>query len=182
MSTALIIILSIVGGIILLVAILSAISPTKVNVERSIVIKKPRPEVYDSLRSLKHHSTWSPWGMRDPNMQEEYRGTDGEVGSVHYWNSQDKNVGEGEQEITKLTPNERVESELRFLRPFKTTNQAYLIMEDAEGGTKVRWGFHAVFKRPMNAMMMFMNMDKAIGKDFEEGLDNMKRNFEAGQA
>jgi hypothetical protein len=27
---------------------------------------------------------------------------------------------------------------------------------------------------PMNIMLLFMNMDKAVGKDFEQGLVNLK--------
>jgi hypothetical protein len=38
----------------------------------------------------------------------------------------------------------------------------------------VTWGFSGKNKFPFSIMMLFMNMDKAVGKDFEEGLDNLK--------
>lgn len=36
------------------------------------------------------------------------------------------------------------------------------------------WGFYGVSKFLMNIMMLFMNMDKVVGKDFEEGLVKLK--------
>ena len=34
----------------------------------------------------------------------------------------------------------------------------------------------------MKVMMLFMNMDKVVGKDFEEGLANLKRETESAAA
>ena len=44
--------------------------------------------------------------------------------------------------------------------------------------TKVIWGFSGKNKFPMSIMMLFMSMDKAIGKDFEEGLASLKQILE----
>jgi hypothetical protein len=38
----------------------------------------------------------------DPNMKKTYTGTDAEVGFISAWESTDKNVGVGEQEIKKI--------------------------------------------------------------------------------
>ena len=40
--------------------------------------------------------------------------------------------------------------------------------------TRVTWGFDSAMKYPMNLMLLFMNMDKMIGADFEIGLNNLK--------
>jgi len=40
------------------------------------------------------------------------------------------------------------------------------------------WGFVGKSAFPMNVFMLFMNMDKAIGKDFEYGLKKLKRILE----
>ncbi len=70
--------------------------------------------------------------------------------------------------------NEIIESELRFMKPFKSTSDAYIKVSDADGGTKVIWGFTGKNKFPISIMMLFMNMDKTVGKDFEEGLAKLK--------
>ena len=112
-------------------------------------------------------------------MKKSYKGTDSTIGFVSSWIG-NKEVGEGEQEITNLVENELVETSLRFFKPWKSESDAYLKMSDIDsGGTKVTWGFRGENKFPMSIMMMFMNMDKAIGKDFEEGLTQLKQNLES---
>jgi len=166
-------------GIVALVLFLALIAHKSYNVSRSAVINKPKAEVFQYLRSLKKQDEWSPWNKKDPNMQKEFRGTDGEVGSVSHWIG-NKDVGEGEQEITKIVDGERVESELRFLKPWKSTSDAFMITEDAgDGSTKVTWGFSGKNKFPFSIFMLFMNMDKAVGGDFEEGLNDLKTILEA---
>ncbi|MFD2098318.1 SRPBCC family protein [Flagellimonas iocasae] len=173
-----IILLYILAGIVLLILILAAIAPKTYNVSRSITIAKPKSVVFEHLKSLKKQNEWSPWARRDPNMEQKFTGTDGEVGFVNYWNG-NKEVGEGEQEITKIVEGERIESELRFLKPWKSTSDAYLITEEVDAATtKVTWGFSGKNKFPFSIMMLFMNMDKMIGKDFEEGLSNLKEKLE----
>ncbi len=47
-------------------------------------------------------------------------------------------------------------------------------MKLSTGKTKVTWGFKGENKFTMSLLMLFMNMDKAVGKDFEEGLQSLK--------
>ncbi len=161
-----------------IILILAIIAPKSYDVNRSIVISKPRSEVFDYLRYLRKMDEWSPWAKKDPNMEQKFTGTDGEVGAISYWNG-NKEVGEGEQEIKAIDPGKRIDGELRFMKPWKSQSDCYLITEDASGnGTKVTWGFKGKNKFPMSIMMLFMNMDKAVGKDFEEGLSNLKTKLE----
>lgn len=165
-------------ALILLIVVLMLIAPKKYEVSRSIVVNKPLAEVYNYLKYIKNQDSWSPWHERDPNMKKEYTGTDGEIGFVSAWDSDHKHVGAGEQEITGLKENEEIASQLRFLKPFKSVSDAYLRVSEENDGTKVTWGFYGDHKMPMNIMMLFMNMDKAVGKDFEQGLDKLKRVLE----
>ncbi|MBT8206581.1 MAG: SRPBCC family protein [Eudoraea sp.] len=166
-------------GIVVLVIFLAAIAPKSYNVFRTVEIDKPKNEVFEYLRYLEKQREWSPWEKRDPNMEHKFTGTDGQVGAISYWNG-NKEVGEGEQEITKIVEGERIEGELRFFKPWKSTSDCYLDVDQAgEGKTKVTWGFSGKNKFPMSIMMLFMSMDKMIGKDFEEGLGSLKEKLEA---
>ncbi len=96
------------------------------------------------------------------------------IGATSKWEG-NKDVGSGEQEIKRIVENEVIESELRFLKPWKSQSDAYLrVKETSEGETEVTWGFSGKNKFPVSIMMLFMNMDKAVGKDFEEGLVSLK--------
>ncbi|MFW2377587.1 MAG: SRPBCC family protein, partial [Cellulophaga baltica] len=104
------------------------LAPKTYDVSRSIHVEAAKQEVFDYLKYLKNQDAWSPWAKKDPKMLKTFRGADGEVGAVSYWNG-NKDVGEGEQEITKLIDGERIEGELRFLKPFKSTSDCYFIIE-----------------------------------------------------
>ncbi len=165
-------------GITIFVLVLSILAPKTYNVFRSIEIAKPRNEVFKHLKSLKKQDEWSPWAKKDPNMEKKFKGTDGEVGAISYWKG-NKEVGEGEQEITKIIEGDRIDGELRFFKPWKSTSACYFKVDDyGVGKTKVTWGFSGKNAFPMSIMMLFMSMDKMVGKDFEQGLQSLKRILE----
>ncbi|MDC0008232.1 SRPBCC family protein [bacterium] len=171
-------IIYVILGLVALVFLLSTMAPKTYDVSRSIEVVRPKQEVFDYLRSLKKMDEWSPWAKKDPNMVKTFTGTDGEPGFTSHWVG-NKDVGEGEQEIKKVTPGERIDSELRFLKPFKSTSDCYLKTEDIGNGiTKVTWGFSGNSKFPMNIMTLFKSMDSMVGKDFEEGMRSLKTNLE----
>ncbi len=164
------VLLSIVG----IIAILAIIAPKSYDVFRAVEVDKPKAEIFEYLRLLKNQDNWSPWAEKDPSMKKEFVGTDGESGFISKWTG-NKEVGEGEQELKKIVTNERIESELRFFKPFKSQSDAYLQLEAvSEDKTKVIWGFSGNNKFPISIMMLFMNMDKNVGKDFESGLSKLK--------
>lgn len=167
-------VLYIILGLIALALIAAFMMPKDYSVEKEIVVNKPKAEVFEYLKSLKKQNDWSVWGRRDPNMRKEFSGTDGTVGFVSMWDGND-DVGKGEQEITKIEEGLRIDTQLRFLKPFESTSDAYMITEAVDStSTKVRWGFTGKMPIPMNLMLPFLNMEESIGKDFQDGLTNMK--------
>lgn len=149
------------------------------SVEREITINKPKQEVFNYVKYLKNQDNYSKWATMDPNMKKTYRGTDGTVGFVSAWESDKDDVGTGEQEIKKITEGERIDFELRFIKPFEATEPAYMTTESvSENQTKVKWGFSGHISYPMNIMMLSMDFEKMIGDDLETGLLNLKSKLE----
>jgi len=155
------------------IVVLVLIAPKNYDVCRTVTIDRPLKEVFQYLKLLKNQDNWSPWAEKDPNMKKTLTGTDGEVGCVSAWEG-NKDVGSGEQEIMGITENEEIASQLRFLKPFKSTSDAYLRVTKDGSSTKVIWGFSGKNKFPVSIMMLFMNMDKSVGGDFEKGLQKLK--------
>lgn len=162
-------------GIIALVLFIALFVPKEYNVEREVIIKQPGKVVFDYIKLLKNQENYTVWSKMDANMKRGFKGTDGTVGAVATWESQNKNVGTGEQEILAITEGKRIDYELRFLVPFKSTNKAYMITDFVSPNeTKVKWGFNGKMTYPMNVMLLFMNMEKMLGKDLQDGLNNLK--------
>lgn len=165
--------------IVTIIAFLGFIAPKTFEVKRSILIHKPIVEVFTYLKFLKNQDHWSPWNKKDPNMKKMYTGVDGEIGFVSAWEG-NKDVGAGEQELMKIVENTAVYSQLRFLKPWKSTSDAYLFVSaESETTTKVTWGFMGKNKFPFSIFTVFISMDKMMGKDFEEGLQNLKQKLES---
>lgn len=165
-------------GVVLLFGVLALLAPKKFDLERSIVVDRPIEQVHARLRSLRDQDKWSTWSSKDPNMVRTYRGAaDGEIGLIAHWVG-NKQVGEGEQALKKVADH-RIDFELRFLKPFKATNDAYFLVEPAPSGTKVTWGFHSDFHLPTSIIFMFMNMEKMMGPEFGLGLKQFKAHAEA---
>jgi uncharacterized protein YndB with AHSA1/START domain len=168
-------ILFILAGLVALFLIVALFVKKEYAVEREITIDQPRQVVFDYVKFLKNQDHYSKWATMDPDMIKEYRGTDGTVGFVSAWDSKKDDVGKGEQEIKKITDGERLDFELRFIRPFEATDYAYMITEGvSENQTRIKWGFNGKMKYPMNIFLLMMNMDEMLGKDLETGLTNLK--------
>lgn len=162
-------------AIIVIVLIVAAIAPADYYVERSIKIDKPSDEVFDYVVHLKNQDNFSVWAMMDPNMKKSFSGTDASVGFVSAWESQNEEVGKGEQEIMKIDPGKRIDFEIRFYEPFETTDKAFMITESiSENETRVVWGFEGAFPYPSNLMLFFMSMDDQLGPSLGDGLENLK--------
>jgi hypothetical protein len=170
--------LYIVLAIFTLIVILGIVVPKDYEVSRSIIVNKPLPETFQYLKYIKNQDFWSPWKKKDPNLTQDFKGVDGEVGFISKWKG-NKEVGEGEQEILNILENESIETQLRFLKPWKSESIGHLLVEKIdERQTMITWGFSGKNKFLMSIFMLFMNMDKAVGKDFEEGLTSLKQVLE----
>jgi hypothetical protein len=164
--------LLIVVGIVGLAALVF-LTGTECAVEREIVINKPKDEVFGYAKLVRNQNDWGPWFKKEPTMEQHFSGTDGEPGFVVHW--------KGEQEIKRVVEGERLETELRFKQPMESRADSYLTTEAIGADqTKVKWGFKTEFPRPFNLMLVFMDMDALIGKDFEEGLTTLKAILEKG--
>lgn len=169
----------IVAGILVAIILLAALGPKTYDVSRSITIQKPIAEVFDYVKSVKNQNNWSPWKLKDPTMTQEYFGEDGTVGFRATWKG-NKEVGEGSQTITDITENKRIDNRLVFLKPFKSESDGYyLFKSEGAQATKITWGFRGQNKFPATMYMLFINMDKVVGKDFDQGLQNLKKLLEA---
>ncbi|MBA2611336.1 MAG: SRPBCC family protein [Bacteroidetes bacterium] len=174
MSILIIIVIAIVGLIALLL-IAALFTKKGYEIEREIIINKPKAEVFNYVKHICNQDKYSKWNKTDLGMKKDYKGTDGTVGFVYAWDSQNKQAGAGEQEIKKIADGERMESEIRFIRPFSAVAASFIATQNvSEQQTKVKWGIQSTMKYPMNIILSFMNMDKMLGKDMEVSLGDLK--------
>ncbi|MES2677468.1 MAG: SRPBCC family protein [Pseudomonadota bacterium] len=172
MKKLFLIIITIIAAALLVAAAL----PKDFKIEQEIVINKPRVVVFDYIKMTKTNNSWNPWIKKDPKIALEYKGEEGTVGFVSSWSGNNK-VGVGEEEIVSLIPNEKIDLELRFVKPMKATNKAsFTTTAIDENQTKVVWTMTGRTAFPANLICFFMQ--KEVKKDFAEGLNNLKETLE----
>jgi uncharacterized protein YndB with AHSA1/START domain len=174
----LITILLVLVGIIALLLIIGLFSKKRYIIERSVVINKPKQEVFNYVKLLRNQDNYSKWVMKDPGMKKDFKGTDGTEGFVYAWDSTDKNAGKGEMEIKKIKDGERIDMEIRFERPMKSVSDAVFVLENSGNQTNTKWSFKSEMKYPLNVMMLLVNFEKILGKDMEASLATLKSNLE----
>jgi len=169
------IILAVILSVIVLLLVIALFVKNEYSIEREVLINQPKAKVFEYIRSLRNQDSFSKWANIDPNMKKDYTGTDGTAGFVSSWDSDNKNVGKGSQEIIKITNGERVDFSIHFIKPFEGLAKAFMTTESKrENQTLVKWGFASGMKYPMNLMLLFMNLKKMLGNDLQTGLNNLK--------
>jgi uncharacterized protein YndB with AHSA1/START domain len=165
--------LTIFVGLIAVVLIIASTKADSFTVQRSIEIARAPQDVYAVLNGFKRWEEWNPWQKLDPTMKQTREGPSDGAGSVYAWSGNSK-AGEGRMEVMSVKPDEEVHIKLNFIRPFKSENQTVFRTETQGAGTKVVWTMTGPMPFISKLMTVFMSMDKMIGKDFEEGLRNLK--------
>jgi hypothetical protein len=165
--------LAIFAVLLVVVLILGLFGKQELKAEKEILINKPLAVVYDYVKLLENQNIYSKWAKMDTSMKKTYTGKDGTVGFISAWDG-NSDVGKGEQEIKRMVGN-RIDYELRFEKPFKSTNTAFMnTIVVTDSTTKVIWGFEGKVNYPLNAMNVFTDMSKSIGDDYAVGLNNLK--------
>jgi uncharacterized protein YndB with AHSA1/START domain len=167
------VLLALVALIVVLVGVV-ATRPSELRVERSVQVEAPPAVVYARIDDLQKFPSWSPWERLDPAMKKSFAGTPGTVGQKYTWEGND-DVGKGEMTLAEAVPNDHVVYAIHFLAPFEAEATATITLKPEGSGAKVTWSHNGKNNFGAKAAGMFMNMDEMLGKDFAEGLSNLKK-------
>ena len=148
--------------------------PNNFRLQRSVTIKAPAAVIYGHIEDFRQWKNWSPWEQLDPTMTRTYSGETSGIGSVYDWQSKGK-AGEGRMTIREAATAHRLLINLDFIKPFPATNSAEFLLQPSGDSTVVSWAMFGPSPFMSKLMGTLMNMDDLIGKDFERGLENLKR-------
>ena len=169
--------LPVLGFIIVLMVFLFLVLPLfikkRYTIEEKVVINKPDPVVFDFVKLLGNQTYYNKWVMMDPNVKRTGTGIDGTVGFISAWESNVRNVGKGEQEITRILQGSQIDSKVRFEKPFKNVADVQMTTKAISAGqTELTWTMRGQNKYPMNIMNLFI--PGLLARDMAESLHNLK--------
>ena len=165
----------IIAAAVIVAAVLAyaASKPDTFAVSRTALIAAPPEQIFPLIDDLHAQSAWSPF-EKDPNMKRTHSGAPRGKGAVYEWDG-NRQVGAGRIAITASTPPSRVALQLDMHRPFKAHNTVEFTLVPAGTGTNVTWARRGAQPFIGKVMGLFMNCDKMVGSQFEDGLAKLKR-------
>lgn len=171
-----------IGLAVIIVALLgfATTKPDTFRIERVASIKAAPETIFAHLNDFRSWRAWSPWEKLDPALQRTYSGAAVGTGAAYEWKG-NSDVGAGRMEILESSPASKVSIKLDFIEPFEGHSIAEFTLAPEGEATKVTWAMHGPNQFIGKVMSIFVNMDDMVGKDFENGLANLKTIAEAGK-
>lgn len=160
--------------ILVIIGIFGIIAPKDFTVEKSLIINRPYHVVFNSIKNLKSHTEWNPNARKDPYAKYESIGVDGTDGFILKWKGNNE-IGAGEQEIKKVTPDKRIDIEVRYNEPVDEIQHSYIITKEMYNNqTEVTWGVKGRTNFPGNILSYLVDRPKKLGYDYDAGLRVLK--------
>ncbi len=159
--------------VIVAFVVLVATRPSDFRVARSASIPATPDVVFPHVNDLKKWQEWSPWAKMDPNCKVVFEGPVAGVGAKFSW-AGNNDVGAGSMTITESRPNEVIRFKLAFLKPMEGTCDTEFTFKPEGGATLVTWTMTGKSSFPAKAISLFMDCDKMVGGQFEQGFKNLK--------
>ncbi|HZT56595.1 MAG TPA: SRPBCC family protein [Burkholderiaceae bacterium] len=169
-KTVALVIAALIGGVL----VFASTKPDSFSVQRSASIKAPPEKIFAVLNDFHRWTEWSPWEKLDPAMKRTLGGAASGKGATYAWEGNSK-AGQGRMEIIESAPASKVGIQLDFIKPFEGHNIAEFTLTPQGDATRVDWVMRGPTPFVSKLMQVFVSLDAMIGKDFEEGLANLKR-------
>lgn len=146
---------------------------SKYRVEKSVIIHADLHRIYQLARDIRLSRSWSPWLIADPECLVTYS----EDGKSYSWDG--RISGAGENKVIAEVPNERFDSNLLFLKPWKSRAAVSMSFQNVAQGVKVTWTLDSSL--PLFLFWMKNMMTALIGMDYQRGLHMLKVVAEMGE-
>ena len=164
-------IIAIIVVVLAAVLIFAATKPDSFGVQRATAINAPAEKIFPLINDLHAHTSWSPF-EKDPNMKRTHSGAPQGKGAVYEWDG-DRKVGSGRLAIADSTPS-NITMILDMFKPFKAHNAVNFMLEPQGNATRVTWAMRGQQPYMAKLVSTFINCDKMVGSQFEEGLAKLK--------
>lgn len=165
--------LAIVLGV-LAIFITALVKPREYRLERSVITDASSADIFRVLNDIQRFQEWSPWKKMDPAAKYEYSGPLLGVGSAVAWDG-NKDLGAGRMQIVETQLDKAIFIETEFFRPFASKSRTTWLIREEARQRKITWVMEGVNDTMIARVFnVIVSMDKILGKDFEEGLANLK--------
>lgn len=151
------------------VLIVAARKPDVFEVSRSATMRATPERVFALLADFRNWGEWSPYEKKDPAMTRSFPGATSGTGALYAFEGNNQ-VGAGQLAIVEVEAPRKLAVTLDMTRPMACSNLITFTLDEIEGGTRVTWHMQGSCPFLGKLMGTIFNMDRMVGRDFEQGL------------
>jgi uncharacterized protein YndB with AHSA1/START domain len=151
--------------------IFAEMRPGEMEFQRNIVIDAPPESVFPLVGDFQSWPRWQPLDIEDPTLRRVYSPITAGKGAQSQWQSKSST---GRAQIIEYAPPSMIMVAVDFTRPFSAHNVNTFTLAPAHSGTSLTWTMRGDQPFIVKLMSLVVNVDKAMGKHFEDGLRNLK--------
>jgi hypothetical protein len=167
-------------GAITLVAILAVISislPRKIHIQRNIIIHAPAEAAFEQISDIRNWPNWLPGQHHGLDKSSVPTNQPGGIGARYSWVSQRCGIKPGVVTIVAAEPHKRLVTNLEFEEEDKANST--FTLQETEEGTVLTWHLEKYMGDHPLRKFAGLLLDSTLGEEFEDGLENIKREVEA---
>ncbi len=158
--------------LIVIFFIIVVLRPGNFRVERTATVAASPDAVFGQVNDHHKFNLWNPFMKMDPNVTTTYSGPESGIGAACNWDGNNA-IGAGSATIIESKPRELVRMRMDWKRPIEGTSTVDFTFTPQGGQTVVKWAMYGKNGFIGKLMSLFMNCDKMVGPQFEQGLANL---------
>jgi hypothetical protein len=162
--------LFVIAAIIIAVLVYAATKPGTFSISRSTEIAAPPARIFPLVNDLADHAKWSPFAQ-DPKTKNVVGTPSAGTGARVDFDGNCR----GSLSVTGSKPDSKISMRLLMTRPMPCDNAIEFSFAPQGASTNVTWKMSGPQLYLGKLMSVFINCDKMVGKQFEEGLANLKK-------
>lgn len=164
-------------AVIATVLFIASKRPDEFYAARSLKIAAPASRLHGLINDLREMNRWNPYALRETSGSGHYSGPQSGPGATYHFAGKG---GTGAISVMDSTE-DTVGLRLKMTKPFAIENRVEFNLKPSSEGTEVTWGMRGSQSLPGKVFSLFINCEKMMARDFDEGLANLKAIAEAGQ-
>lgn len=163
-------------AVVLLTALIiyAAAKPNIFRIWRATSINASPDRIFALITDFHNWDAWSPYEKMDPAMKRNLSGKSRGKGAVYEWESNSSKAGTGRMELIESSPPSKAVIQLDLAKPFEICSIVEFTLEAKDDTIQVTWDMHGINPFIGKIMGIFYDRDRMVGKEFEEGLANLK--------
>ena len=158
-------------AVVAIILVVASRRPSDFRYARSRTIAAPAERVYAEMTDLRRVNRWNTFALRETKGRADYSGADSGPGARFDFSG--PKSGTGFIEVLRTEPLARVDMRLVMTKPMACDNRIEFILEPQGASTRVTWAMSGVSALIPKVFAMFIDCDKMMAKEFDEGLANL---------